>query len=54
VDKSDRMINSDGITQGMEMDKEIVFPPSRHGHSQCLFIADVMWWKNDIKKSAKS
>jgi hypothetical protein len=33
----------------MKMDKEIVFPSSRHGHSQCLFIAQVMWWKKHKK-----
>jgi hypothetical protein len=32
------------------MDKEIVFPPSRHGRSQCLFIAQVMWWRNNTQK----
>jgi hypothetical protein len=32
------------------MDKEIVFPLSGHDHSQCLLIAQVMWWENDTQK----
>jgi hypothetical protein len=37
----------------MEMDKEIVFPLSGHDHSQCLLTAQVMWWENATKISAK-
>jgi hypothetical protein len=29
----------------------IVSPPSRHDYSQCLFIAQFMWLKNDTKNS---
>jgi hypothetical protein len=33
----------------MEVDKEIVFPPSRYDYSKCISITQVMWWKNDTQ-----
>jgi hypothetical protein len=34
----------------MELAEGIVFPLSGHNHSQCLLIAQVMWWENDTQK----
>jgi hypothetical protein len=35
VDKSDRMVNSYGITRTLKWTKKL-FPPDRYGHPQCL------------------